>query len=101
MPVHTTTTTTNTKRRFFEESFVDAIEGRRSFADVLRQFDGLGPKRPISSSDTRRRPKRKGEVILKNEDITDKEARPVRLRAPSPCVDECQTNAGSNGRRSQ
>jgi hypothetical protein len=60
---------------------VDAMEGRRSLADVLAQIDGLGPnrRRNSSSETSSRRPRRRSDVSLTNEGNNQtQDAPPVR-----------------------
>jgi hypothetical protein len=85
----TTTTATspprNTCRLFFEESYVDAMEGRRSLADVLAQIDGLGPSLRRRNIETSRRPGRRSEVsVVMSAEST---SLPVRQRAHTPCAE--------------
>jgi hypothetical protein len=112
MPVHTAATTScttsyNTHRRFFEESYVDAMEGRRSLRDVLGQIDGLRgrpSRRHRSSSEIRRRrPKRRRNVLVMKEEITDTQGVvPDRQELPRPCADKCiREMLGGNGWRWQ
>jgi hypothetical protein len=63
MTVPTTTTTTHDTQSFsLEASYVDAMEGRRTLRDVMRQIDGLGPTRHCNA-ENRRYPKRRSEVV--------------------------------------
>jgi hypothetical protein len=83
----TTKTTHSTRRRSFEESYVDTMQGRRSLADVMDQFDGLGPSRRRRISETSLRPRRRSEVSSKNEQVSNHsthKAPPVRQRALTP-----------------
>jgi hypothetical protein len=89
----TTTTHNSTRHRFFEESYVDAIEGRRSLADVMGQFDGLESssyRRNRNRQTSRRPPMKRSEVSLMNKDSigaeTEEANLPVRQRAHIPCA---------------
>jgi hypothetical protein len=82
------TTDHNTRRRHLEESYVDDMQGRRSLANVLTQIDGLGPPNHRRGSQTRRRPIRRSEVSLMEEESPDTQAtHPVRQRAHTPYAD--------------
>jgi hypothetical protein len=68
----TTDTRRNSRTRFFEESYVDAVEGHRSLREVMGQIDGLGPRIDRSTSETSRRPGRRDEVSPLNAESTAK-----------------------------
>jgi hypothetical protein len=58
---------------YYEKSYVDAMEGRRSLRDVMRQIDGLGPTRHRN----RRCPKRRSEVVSLMDGETNGKKRPL------------------------
>jgi hypothetical protein len=85
MTVPTTTTTThNTQSFYFEESYVDAMEGRRSLRDVMRQIDGLGPNR--------RYPKRRSEVVSLMDGETNGKKRPLFVNEQTPLAPNARLN---------
>jgi hypothetical protein len=87
MTDNTTTNTTSCNdtggcRRHLEESYVDAMEGRRTLRDVMSQIDGLGPSRRLQSSceTSSRSPKRRSEVTLINEVSNQAQEAPTPVR---------------------
>jgi hypothetical protein len=85
VPTAATTPPRNTCRRFFEESYVDAMQGRRSLRDVMGQIDGLGPIRSRRSNETSRRPRRRSEVFLVMNEESNVAETPER--AHTPCTE--------------
>ena len=105
MPAVSPSPTMKDHRRSFEESYVDAMEGRRTLRDVMLQIDGLGPTRN-RNAENRRYPKRRSEVSLMNGEKNGKK-RPLFVNertplAPNTCLNmlhvwkdtECQKRVG-------
>jgi hypothetical protein len=84
-PTTTNTTSCNDTggcRRHLEESYVDAMEGRRTLRDVMRQIDGLGPSRRLQSSSetSSRRPRRRSEGSSMNDVSNQSQEAPIPVR---------------------
>jgi hypothetical protein len=70
------------RRLHLEESYVDAMEGRRTLRDVMSQIDGLGPSRRLQSSSgtSSRRPSRRSEVSSMNNVSNQSQEAPTPVR---------------------